>query len=472
MNTQTDPGSKNETAIQVRVCGNDVERNHFEEVSTVIPTPNGALLETVHELSEGTTLELTRPSTHHKAIAKVKSMGPKLGLSTLVFVEGLGVEDLWNKESNAEREERKTTDAASGAPSAGDVVSAGALVPLSERRGLSPSGLRMPRVDRLMESLTDLVESALEENLRPTVERLTNEIPERVAKARSSMFLNIETQLEAAAASFGERLDNRALVVANQNEQALNQKAGEILEEAGRQLQSKQEEFLRNAERESRSAQERLNNEAETIASQGLAQLQQNMRAETERLEARITERALALAEETMHTLGNRVQQVETDSADRIRQKIDQFLEGFPPEFEKRVDELLALQMAAMDRRLEGTTKALSDHAQQVEKELAERLDKHAQEIASRFHAQLQESFQQELLDQEAQLQEQLTAKASQFHSKFLEQLESELNENKEKMVQEAHFLLKTMRNEDQKRIAGMLREWAQAVENPAEAVS
>ena len=120
MNTQT-AQAKNETAIQVRVCGNDVDRKHFEELSTVIPTPNGALLETIHELSEGATLEITRPSTQHKAIAKVKSMGPKLGLSTLVFVEGLGVEDLWRKETDMESIRGKGGNTASNASEASAV---------------------------------------------------------------------------------------------------------------------------------------------------------------------------------------------------------------------------------------------------------------------------------------------------------------------------------------------------------------
>jgi len=325
MKTQTDPGTKADTAIQVRVCGNDVQRRHFEELSTAIPTPSGALLETTQELCEGATLEITRPSTRHKAIAKVKSLGPKLGVSTLVFVEGLGVVDLWNKESPGEDEVGRG-DAAGSEPSAEAIH----LVSLSEQRPLPAAGLRIPVVDRLMESLTELVESALEENLRPTVERLAGEIPEQVVKARAIVFSNFEAQLETAFAAFGARLDHR----------------------------------------------------------------------------------------------------------------------------------------------LEETAKAWSDRAQQVERDSAERLGRQAEEIAGRFHAQLQESLQQKLRDQEARVLKQLAANASQFRSRLLEQVEDELTKKKEKTVQEAQRSLKEMRDQDQTQIARLLRAWADAVENQAEAVS
>jgi hypothetical protein len=95
-----------------------------------------------------------------------------------------------------------------------------------------------------------------------------------------------------------------------------------------------------------------------------------------------------------------------------------------------------------------------------------------AEEIAGRFHAQLQESVQQVFLDQEARFQEQAAANASQFRARLLGQLEDELTERKEKMVQEAQRSLKEMRDQDQTQIARLLRAWADAVENQAEAVS
>ena len=471
MNTQTDPGPKTDAAIQVRVSGNDVQSKHFDELSTAIPTPKGALLETIHELCEGTTLEITQPFTHHKAIAQVKSLGPKLGVSTLVFVEGLGVGNLWHKESPKEGE-RGRSDVTNSDTSSGEAIHSGTLVPLSERRLLPASTLRIPPVDRLMESLTDLVESALEQNLRPTVERLTNEIPEHVVKVRSSVFANFEAQIETAFATCGARLDGRALEVIARNEQVLNQKVREVMEETLRHLQSQQEEFRQNLEGESLSVRERLNNEAATVVSQGCAQLRDSMQTEAGSLEKQVAERCQALTEETQNVLCGRAQQVEADLADRLSQQINQFLAGFSAEFEKRVDQALALPMAAIDKRLEETAKALSDRAQQVERDFAERLDQQADGIARRFRAQLQESFEQKLIDQQAQFQEQLAANASQFRARFLEQMEDELNEKKEKIVQEAQRLVKDVRDQNQNRLARSLREWAQAMENQAEPAS
>ncbi|MGH9786185.1 MAG: hypothetical protein ACRD88_18600 [Terriglobia bacterium] len=471
MSTPSAAGLKSEAAIQVRVCGNDVQKTHFEELSTAIPTPTGAMLETIHELCEGATLEIFRPSTRRKALATVKSLGPKLGASTLVFVEGLGVEHLWNKESPGPGEREQQDDPAGGA-SSGDTNHPGPLVPLSDRRHLPSSKLRIPMVDRLMDSLADLVESALEENLRPTVDRLTQEIPEHVAKARGAVFANFEAQMETAVATFGERLDSRSREVIAQNEQLLNRKIQEATEGAQQCLQAKQEEFRQNLEGESRSAKERLKSEVDAAVAQGCAQLQDRLRTEAGSLEQRVAERCRTLAEETEKALGSRAKQVEAEFVDRLSQQVHRVLDGFSEALEKRVNQALALPMQALDHRLEETAKALSGRAQQVERDFAERLDRQADELARRYHEQLQESLQQKFLDQQAQFQEQLAANAGLFRSRFKVQLEDELNAKKEKIIQEAHRVVKEMRDQDQNRIAQLLRECAAAVEKKADPVS
>jgi len=453
------------------VSGNDVQRTHFDELCTAIPTPTGAMLETIHELCEGTTLEIIRPSTRQKALATVKSLGPKLGVSTLVFVEGLGVEHLWSKESIAPGEPEQPGDPAGGA-SSGDASQSGPLVPLSDRRHLPSSKLRIPMVDRLMDSLADLVESALQENLRPTVVRLTQEIPEHVAKARGTVFANFEAQMETAFSAFGERLDGRGLEVIAQQEQMLNQKVRDVMEQTLERFHEQQEGFRQNLEGESRSAGERLHNEATAVVAQGCAQLQDRMQTVAGGLEKQVAEKCQALSEETQKVLSDRAQQVKAELADRLSEQIHRVLDGFSAEIEKRVDQALARPMAALDHRFEETAKALSARAQQAERDFAERLNQQSGEIARRLCDQLQESLQQKFLEQQAQFQEQLAANAGLFRSRFKAQLEDELNVKKEKIIQEAHRAVKDMRDQDQNRMAQLLREWAHAVEKQADPAS
>jgi hypothetical protein len=302
MRTQTDPGTKADAAIQVQVCGNDAQRRHFEEISTAIPTPSGALLETTQELCEGTTLEITRPSTRHKAIAKVKSLGPKLGVSTLVFVEGLGVENLWNKDSLAENGAGRE-DAASSDPPFGDGI-VDALVAQPER-GLPPSSLRIPSVDRLMESLTDLVQSALEENLRPTVERLASEIPEQVVQARAIVFSNFEEQLETAFASFNERLDSRAQHVERELAERLVRQADEIAERFCAQLQE--------------SLQHKLADQETKFLEQWAASADQLRTRLLEQVEGELNKRKEKTVRETQHSLNDARQQDQTRIVQLLR---------------------------------------------------------------------------------------------------------------------------------------------------------
>src|SRR5690349_9040342 len=98
MMEQTDVNSKPEAAIQVRVYGVDVHGQRFDEISTAFPTSKGVMLETIHAIREGTPLEITHLLTSRKAAAQVKSLGPKLGESTLVFVDGADIEKFWLKD--------------------------------------------------------------------------------------------------------------------------------------------------------------------------------------------------------------------------------------------------------------------------------------------------------------------------------------------------------------------------------------
>ncbi len=248
MSESSDLRPKSDAAIQVRVRGQDVRGQRFDEVGTAFPTSKGVMLETIHQLREGTALELTETVTGRKAIVSVKSAGPNLGVSSLVFLEGLDLDNLWITPAAREARARQMdppgsylTSTTSG-DSSTDIVA-------SQRALMQTSKPVLPNLDRLMATLGELVESALEANLRPAMEQLTSEIPAHVLKTRSEIFANLEEQMQASVGAFGDRLKARADELVERTETVLGEKTRECTEENLRLIAARQDEFSRYLER-------------------------------------------------------------------------------------------------------------------------------------------------------------------------------------------------------------------------------
>jgi hypothetical protein len=247
---------KADAAIQVKVCGTDIEGQFFEEVSTAFPSSKGVMLETVHNLQEGSALEITHLLSKRTAMTQVKSLGPKLGVSTLVFLEGTDLESLWVKNANG------------GLVSTFPAVSEKSLMPVPK--------LNKPNLNRFVETLTDLVESAVDANLRPALEHLTSEIPDQVIQAQNSALARFQEQIEIAIASFGSRLDTYAQEAISRNET----------------------DFQRHIAVRSTAGKESLIQDVDGVISQRLAAFRMAMHEETTQLEAQFLQRCGGIADD------------------------------------------------------------------------------------------------------------------------------------------------------------------------------
>jgi hypothetical protein len=445
MNEQTDLNSKPEAAIQVRVSGDDMHGRRFDETSTAFPTSKGVMLETIHQLREGSTLEITHLLTNRTAIVQVKSLGPKLGVSTLVFVEGGDVEKFWKKIFTKETE-RNRRDVPGDNASSMMPPDTGTLLAVPERALMHVSKPLLPTMDRFMETLNALVESALEANLRPAVEQLANKIPEHVSKAQTSVFANLDEQIQAALGTFSTRLDDRAREVVTRNENVFTQKIQEVIEQSLLHIKSRQDGFNKNLDNALLTGKGKLSQQMDEVISEGTAKLRDTMQEASGQLQKQFSESCQALTEEKQNALSTNSQQLESDFAQRLSAKVS----GIFGE----------------------TAVALSERAQQVEREFDERLAQRAEGVAAQFHAELQKTFEETLPVYANRLQEQLALSASRFRENFMEQLEDEFNKKQEKLARQAHFLMKDLADQNRNRIAGMLKDLAHSVENQAEPVS
>lgn len=468
MTEHSDLTPKYDAAIQVRVCGHDVSGQQFDEISTAFPSSQGVMLETVHQLQEGSTVEITHMLTNRKETTKIKSLGPKLGVSTLVFLEGASVENFWAKDS-AQEQDRRRMERNGHDASPITATNSGALLAMPERGLMQVSKTRIPNLDLFMNALNELVESSLEANLRPTVEQLTNAIPEHVVRAQNSVFANFEEQLQVAVATFGSRLDTRGQEVLARNENILIQKILQLMEEAERFVKSRQNEFSQSLEGTLVAGKGRLSQQVEGMVSEATGKLRDRMQEQSSQLGTQFAEKCHEVAKKNHDILFARAQEVESNVAGRLSAKIEVILNDFSAELGNRVEQAAIAPMAGIQERLGEKANALAELAQQVEREVSMRLQQQADEVAVRFRPELQNLFEQDLTRYTAQLQEQLALTAAAFRQKFMAQIEAELNEKQQTLVRQAQRSMNDLAVQNQKRIAGLLRELAEAIENQPE---
>jgi hypothetical protein len=350
MSEQNDLSPKSDAAIQVKVCGQDVQGQRFDETSTAFPTSRGVMLETVHRLREESTLELTHILTNRKAVAQVKSMGPRLGVSTLVFLEGTDVANFWIK-GNAKESDKSRKDDGAGDSHRVTAANTDTLVLLPERALTHVSKLRIPTMDRFMDTFSELVESALEENLRPTVEQLTNEIQQKVVKTQSEVLANFEQKIQAVSSTLSDRWDVRVVDVVARNEKVLTKTIRELMDETQLFVKNQQNELNENLEAALQSGRERMNQQVDGIVAEVSARSQERIREEFSRFEKQFAERWQAAAVEGQNTVSDRARQVEADLAERLSGKINATLDGFSVELEKRFEQALARHASVMEER-------------------------------------------------------------------------------------------------------------------------
>jgi hypothetical protein len=288
-----------DAALQVKVSGRDGRDRWFEEISTILPSSKGVMLETVHDLREGTSLQLVHIGTNHKEFARVKSIGPRLGVSTLVFLDGAGIESFW-----------------AARPGVGSGEGGNTLAP---REQTAISKLKMPTFDRMMEALNEIMASSLEANLRPTLEELSAVIPDRVARARDAVFADTGERLQHAGAEFSERLQTRSTELLTLADDDLKQKIENVQIEADKvaaRIQSKSEEVNTSLSHQLKEMQrtwsERLEQQAEQTFGRIHAQLESSLQDAVTRSAAQFQERCSSTIQEIAKQF---LQQLDTDLA-------------------------------------------------------------------------------------------------------------------------------------------------------------
>ncbi|MBI2816319.1 MAG: hypothetical protein HYX72_05235 [Acidobacteria bacterium] len=359
MTEHPDLSPKYDAAIQVRVCGRDVSGRHFDEISTAFPSSRGVMLETVHQLQEGSTLEIAHMPTNRKEIAKVRSLGPKLGASTLVFLEGKGVETFWVKDSLEEPVHRIEGNGRDMNPFVS--TNSGTLLAVPERALMQVSRIRIPNLGRLTNALNELVESSLEANLRPTIEQLANAIPEQVVKAQKSVFANFEEQMQVALASFGSRLDARGQEISTRNENVLIQKVLQMMEEVERFVKSRQNEFTENLEGTLLAARERSTQQVESVISDATGKLR-------ELIQEQLQQQAAEAVGHFRSELQNMFQQDLTRYAAELQEQLASNADALRQQFMAQIHNELNEKQEALVRR---ARRSMNDLAGQNQKRTA-----------------------------------------------------------------------------------------------------
>ena len=344
-------------SISLTMQGEDIHGQRFIESGYAFPVRrNGAVLDTVHQLVPGTALELINMGTNRSAVAHVKSMGPKTGLRQRVLVEVEDMENfLWATQVTPENDQRKT-DAPVGAPAAIDtdtVPTSGPVSPvMSTETEQEPSaaaaapatakgtpGSSLAVSDRFMEALNELVKSALEANLRPAVEPVSNEIQRRAEEIEHSVIRDLQEMIENIIVASVNRLIVAAAETTSSQEERLTREIGENVDKAEQAINSRQEEAF--------------------------------------------------------NALLNRAQQVERELVNRHTQLSDEAAGRFSSKLEESLQQALADYEVGLGKRLETVESTLASRPKEWESVLTGRIASHVRELAGGSLAELQRQLEE-----------------------------------------------------------------------------
>ncbi len=352
-------------AIPLTIRGEDAEGKSFTEVThTVVVTRDGGKLLTSRELFEGATLKITLLSTNRTATARVVWLGKKSGPRREIGIVLETAEDLWGIQFPEDAAQGKPTLTASEARSQAEPVLdppapkkpmlAEAPTPAAPAPAVIskvPAGHSAPS-EQLADTLNQLVETALEANLRPVVERLSNEALQQIIRAQLA---NSHEQFESAITACSDRLEMRAIDIVTRNEQALQQISQQFIEAAEQKMQRRQEDLVEKTAEATRnqmlelalSNKAQLHQEAADLVWETRAELRQSVQQDLTQIEKRFDEQCRARAErfllahleEVGETLAKRVGQAEEEIAKRLERRADEIGGCFAAQLQKHLEE-------------------------------------------------------------------------------------------------------------------------------------
>lgn len=269
------PGENLALAVLLNLAGTNAEGRPFSEVShtTLINRLGGKLL-TTEQLAEGAVVQLTVFATRKTAPARVIWIGEKFGKHYELAVEIDAAAEFWGVQfpgapaAPAAAPEAPALQPASAAvaptevvvppppatpmpiaapmPVAAPMVSAPAAAaapepvlepaPMPEPpRPATPPPISAASIspgDLLLETLRHVVESAIEQTLRPAVERLSREACD-----------DANQKFDSVIGAHSERLELRSIEIVTRNQQSLERNLQEMIDNAEQAMKRRQREL-------------------------------------------------------------------------------------------------------------------------------------------------------------------------------------------------------------------------------------
>jgi hypothetical protein len=475
-------------AITVEIKGMDVKGGPFVESTSAFPVSRGvAVLDTIHDVANGATLEITQVPSDRTTIGRVKSLGPKLGPRMRILVELEDATYLWwgGFPDAADRRKRSLFES-SGMPHPAPPPAPPASVPatvegdpglvadvlkalepqespitapaetpaymelsahieqeetesLPEIRQDLPSHpthateqpvtttapFETPKMtatippavsDRFTDMLSEMVKVALEANLQPAADHAAREFEQRLEQTRDLARVGLEKLSQDIFREMADRLRAEAVAASSNVEEVLRPRIQDLVEKAGQTVHSRHEQFAVDLEKELAENQERLRAQAAEIVDAAAGGLRRGAEEQLAGLSQRFGEQCQQTADSLLagqleaagNSLVHRIQQADSEFAERLTRHSEKEASHFSGVIEKHVQEGLSAYAMGLQSQLDEVSSQLSDRSQQVQSELTARLSQRAEDAASHFSAEVDERLRKALDEYSAGLQHRL----------------------------------------------------------------
>ena len=215
------------------------------------------------------------------------------------------------------------------------------------------------RSNRLEQLVEELLSYALQENLKPALERLGRDFEQQVAQAKTTALKESLEQIENHFNAFQARLEIRALDVVTHTEQALEKKTAENIETVRQSIDVQQQQASQKFSDAIRvrlmqmvvAEEDRLRQESAEAVKAAVSGLQENLVMEM----AKFTERVRGRAEEMEQSSLGRMQTFEVELTNRLK-RFEEIGTRLSTQLETRAAQVLEQSLGSLNRQMEEAT--------------------------------------------------------------------------------------------------------------------
>ena len=213
--------------------------------------------------------------------------------------------------------------------------------------------------NRLEQLVEELLSYALQENLKPALERLGRDFEQQIAQAKTTALKESLEQIENHFNAFQARLEIRALDVVTHTEQALEKKTAENIETVRQSIDVQQQEASQKFSDAIRvrlmqmvvAEEDRLRQESAEAVKAAVSGLQENLVMEM----AKFTERVRGRAEEMEQSSLGRMQTFEVELTNRLK-RFEEIGTRLSTQLETRAAQVLEQSLGSLNRQMEEAT--------------------------------------------------------------------------------------------------------------------